>query len=186
MTQAGGQKSGGIPTATHIDHVGVTVPDLDEAISFFTDVLGCELAWRINRVKDDEGGWMADQLNVHPRALMHVAMVRVGPTANVELFQYEAPDQRQEIPKNSDPGASHLAFYVTDIRAATDYLRGQPGVEVLGEPQKGREGPTQGHEFVYFLTPWGMQMEVISWPEGMPYEQETKTRMYGPEPAWTS
>lgn len=185
MAEAGARGSGGIPTATNVDHVGITVPDLDEAISFFTGVLGCELLWRIDGVEDNEGAWMSERLNVHPRASMDVAMVRCGPTANVELFQYESPDQSRDLPKNSDHGASHLAFYVTDIHAAVDYLKGQPGVRLLGEPEEGREGPTKGHQWVYFLAPWGMQMEVISWPEGMPYEQETEGRMYGPEPAWT-
>lgn len=186
MAEVGVWEGGGIPTATNVDHVGITVPDLDEAISFFTSVLGCELLWRIDGVKDAEGEWMSDRLNVHPRASMDVAMVRCGPTANVELFRYEAHDQVRNLPKNSDHGASHLAFYVTDIRAAVDYLRKQPGVRLLGEPEKGQEGPTKGHEWVYFLTPWGMQMEVISWPKGMPYERETEGRMYGPELAWTN
>lgn len=181
---AGARDNDGIPTATNVDHFGMTVPDLDEAISFFTTVLGSELVWRINGVEDKEGPWMSEHLNVHPRASMDVAMVRCGPTTNVELFQYESPDQSQELPKNSDHGASHLAFYVTDILAAVEYLKDQPGVRMIGEPEKGKDGPTAGHEWAYFLTPWGAQMEVISWPKGMPYERETEARLYGPEPAW--
>jgi catechol 2,3-dioxygenase-like lactoylglutathione lyase family enzyme len=176
----------GIPTATNVDHVGITVPDLDEAIAFFTEVLGCELLWRIDGIEDPEGAWMSTRLNVHPDASMDVAMLRCGPTTNVELFQYEAPDQKKDIPKNSDHGASHLAFYVTDIRAAVTYLERHPGVKVLGKPETEQQGPTKGHEWVYFLTPWGMQMEVICWPKGMPYEQETNGRLYGPEPSWTT
>ena len=30
----------GIPTATNVDQVGITVPDLQQAVTFFTDVLG--------------------------------------------------------------------------------------------------------------------------------------------------
>ena len=33
----------GIPTAISIDHYGYVVPDLDQAVAFFTDVLGFEL-----------------------------------------------------------------------------------------------------------------------------------------------
>jgi methylmalonyl-CoA/ethylmalonyl-CoA epimerase len=32
------------PFVTAIDHVGVAVPDLDEAITFYRDTLGLELA----------------------------------------------------------------------------------------------------------------------------------------------
>ena len=34
--------SGPVPGLTRIDHVGITVPDLDQAHDFFTGVLGCE------------------------------------------------------------------------------------------------------------------------------------------------
>jgi catechol 2,3-dioxygenase-like lactoylglutathione lyase family enzyme len=33
----------GIPTAITIDHYGYVVPDLDQAVAFFTEVLGFEL-----------------------------------------------------------------------------------------------------------------------------------------------
>src|SRR3712207_8328500 len=35
-----------LPTASAVDHVGFNVPDLDQAIAFFTDVLGFTLVDR--------------------------------------------------------------------------------------------------------------------------------------------
>jgi catechol 2,3-dioxygenase-like lactoylglutathione lyase family enzyme len=176
----------GIPTATNVDHVAYTVPDLDEAVEFFIDVLGADLLYRLDDVKDDEGDWMHRQLGVHPRARAQIAMLRLGPVTNVELFQYEAPDQNVQIPKNSDYGGHHLAFYVTDVDAAAEYLRAQPGVTVLGEPQTITDGPIAGDRWMYFRAPWGMQMEVLNMPPGMPYEQRTSARLFGPCPSWAS
>lgn len=178
--------NGGIPTVRNVDHIGITIPDLDEAINFFMEILGGELLFRMDGIEDATGDWMSVHLNVHPRASMKVAMVRLGPTTNVELFEYDAPDQNKDIPRNSDHGASHLAFYVDDVRAAVEYLKAQPGVEILGEPEMEMYGPTKGHEWVYFLTPWAMQMELIYWPGSMPYEEKTKARLYGPESSWSS
>jgi hypothetical protein len=59
-----------------------------------------------------------------------------------------------------------VAIYVTDVDAAVAYLRTQPGVRVLGEPQTIVKGPIAGTRWVYFLTPWGMQMELIHLPPG--------------------
>ncbi|WP_232778476.1 VOC family protein [Carbonactinospora thermoautotrophica] len=129
---------------------------------------------------------MARQLNVHPRACTRIAMLRLGPTTNVELFQYEAPDQNTRIPLNCDHGGHHLAFFVDDVDAAVEYLRRQQGVHVLGDPQHITEGPIAGDRWVYFLSPWGMQLEVLNMPPGMPYEKETEARRYGPEPRWTN
>ena len=128
--------SRGIPTARNVDHVAYTVPDLDEAVEFFVDVLGADLLYRLDDVKDDDSDWMRRQLGVHPRAHAQIAMLRLGPVTNVELFQYEAPDQNTQLPRNSDHGGHHLAFYVEDVDAAAEYLRAQPGVTLLGEPQR--------------------------------------------------
>lgn len=170
----------GIPTATNVDHVAYTVPDLDQAVEFFVDVLGADLLYRLGSVKDDEGDWMRRQLGVDPRASAQIAMLRLGPVTNVELFQYEAPDQSRQIPKNSDYGGHHLAFYVRDIEAAAEYLRAQPGVILLGEIETIEDGPIAGDRWIYFLTPWGMQMEILNMPPGMPYEHTTSARRYGP------
>ena len=175
-----------IPTATNVDHVAYTVPDLDQAVEFFVDVLGADLLYRLESVKDDEGDWMHRHLGVDPRAKAQIAMLRLGPVTNVELFQYEAPAQRRQLPKNSDHGGHHLAFYVEDIEAAAEYLRAQPGVTLLGDIQAIEDGPIAGDRWVYFLAPWGMQMEILHMPPGMPYERATPARRYGPcEDPWS-
>ena len=179
-------RSRGIPGARNVHHVAYTVPDLDEAVAFFVGVLGAELLYRIGPVRDEAGDWMARQLNVHPRAATHIAMLRLGPVTNLELFEYAAPEQRQALPRNSDWGGHHLAIHVEDVDAAVEYLRSVPGVKVLGEPQTITDGPIAGDRWVYFLTPWGMQMEVLNMPEGMPYEQGTAARLFGPSESWKS
>jgi catechol 2,3-dioxygenase-like lactoylglutathione lyase family enzyme len=170
---------GGIPTATHLDHIGLTVPDLGEAVSFFVDVLGCELVYELGPIERPEDDFFERQLGVHPHSSMRVATLRCGPVTNLELFEYSTPDQKKEPPKNSDVGGHHLAFFVTDMKAAVSYLREQPGVTVLGEPQTDG-GLIEGNEWVYFLAPWGLQLEVRRWEKGQPYEEMTDARMFGP------
>jgi len=180
-------KQRGIPGARNVDHVAYTVPDLDQAIDFFVEVIGADLLYRIGPVEDKTGDWMTTQLAVHRDASVHIAMLRLGPVTNLELFEYTAPEQRRELPRNSDWGGHHLAIHVEDVDVAVAYLRAQPGVTVLGEPQTiDDEGPIHGDRWVYFRTPWGMQMEVLNMPKGMPYERHTSARLYGPAPSWTA
>jgi catechol 2,3-dioxygenase-like lactoylglutathione lyase family enzyme len=136
-------RSEGIPTARDVDHVSMMVPDLNDAEAFLVDVLGCEPLYRAGPFDDPEGDWMAVELGVHPRAQLSIAMVRCGPTTNIELLEFEAPDQNEDVPKNSDIGASHLAFYVDDMQAAVEYLESQADVEVMGEPATVEEGPSR-------------------------------------------
>ena len=48
--------------------------------------------------------------DVDPRSRLRVAMLRLGPNINVELMEYQAPDQRREMPRNSDVDAPHLGI----------------------------------------------------------------------------
>ena len=50
---------------------------------------------------------MAVHLDVEPRASLNMAMMRAGPTQNVELFEYRAADQVTRPPRNSDIGGVH-------------------------------------------------------------------------------
>src|ERR1017187_8462941 len=80
----------------------VTVPVLEEASRFLTDVLGGEYMYTLGPfVHDDD--WMTEHLNVHPRAVMkQLHFFRCGGQAIFEVFQYAAPDQNQALPRNSD------------------------------------------------------------------------------------
>ena len=169
----------GLPGVRGTDHIGFTVPDLEQAVAFFVDVLGCEPSYELGPFQSD-GDWMATHLDVHPRAVVRkIKFLRCGNGSNFELFEYESPDQSRTQPKNSDVGGHHLAFYVDDIDAAVAYLKAA-GVRVLGEPTVRTAGPSGGQTWVYFQAPWGMQFELVSFPRGKAYEATTGHRLWHP------
>jgi catechol 2,3-dioxygenase-like lactoylglutathione lyase family enzyme len=137
----------GLPGLRGTDHIGFTVPDLDAAVDFFVNVIGCEAFYDLGPFQFDDD-WMQRQLNVHPRAVMRrLKFLRCRHGSNFEIFEYEAPDQNTSQPKNSDIGGHHLAFYVDDMDAALAYLR-EKGVRILGEPVVRTEGPSAGQTWV--------------------------------------
>ena len=83
------------------------------------------------------------------------------------------------LPKNSDVGGHHLAFYVDDFDAALRYLKSK-GVRIQGEPVVRTAGPSGGQTWAYFLTPWGMQLELVSFPRGKAYERDMEMRLWHP------
>lgn len=177
-------RADGVPGLRGHDHTGITVPDIKQAADFFVNVLGCKEAMSFGPFADDKGTFMQDLLNVNPRAVIHqITLVRCGYGSNIELFQYSSPDQQNMTPKNSDIGGYHIAFYVDDIQAAKDYLNSK-GVKTFFGPFPVKEGPAAGQSIVYFLAPWGLQMEIISYPQGMAYEQSSPIKLWSPkEPA---
>ena len=167
-----------IPGLRGHDHTGVTVPDVKAATAFFTDVIGCKHAMSFGPFMDDKGTFMKDAVNVNPRAVIEeISMVRCGYGSNIELFQYKSPDQDKTEPKNSDYGGHHIALYVDDIDKAAEYLRTK-GVKTMQGPIPVKEGPAAGQSILYFLTPWGLQMELISYPKGMAYEKDATTKLW--------
>lgn len=175
----------GIPTARNVDHVAFTVPDLETACRFFVTHLGAELLYVEGPIA--KGAWMRERLNVDEDASCLVALLRLGPTCNLELFQYRSPGQNVVMPRNSDIGGHHLGIYVADIDAAFTYLQKIPGVVCHGTPNEITEGPIAGSRWLYFSTPWGQQMELTSPAPRLPYERHVAARRYGPHPGpWSS
>lgn len=168
----------GLPTLRGIEHVGFTVPCLDEAERFLVDVLGCHRVYTAGPVLP-QGTRMRDQLNVHEQAVVREwRMFRCGQGPNLEVFEYETPEGQNPQPRNSDIGGHHLAFYVDDFEAGLAHLRAH-GVRVLGEPSRSA-GPAEGQTWVYFLAPWGMQFELVSFPNGKAYEAHSPLQLWAP------
>lgn len=160
------------------DHLGVTVPDLDEAEHFLVDVLGAEHVYTLGSKRADDD-WMTTQLGVHPRTVIReIRFYRLGHGTNLEVFQYDAADGQSGPPRNSDIGGHHLALYVDDLDAAVAHLRAH-GVEVMGEPVASA-GASAGQRWIYFRSPWGMQFELVSFPHGKAYETGAATRLWHP------
>src|SRR5581483_995903 len=80
----------GLVVIRSIDHVGFTVPDLDEAVEFFCDVLGCELVLREGTY--DNCGYVWPGESEPERATVRLAILRHGDSHNVELLEYREPE----------------------------------------------------------------------------------------------
>lgn len=161
-----------------VDHVGITVPDMQEAEDFFVGVLGAVPVYSLpGKSADDD--WMTHHLGVHPRtAITEIRFYRLGNGSNVEVFTYDSADGQSPPPRNSDIGGHHLALYVDDIDHAVAYLRSR-GVEVMGGPVASKDA-SLGQRWVYFRAPWGMQFELVSYPNGKAYEASTEVRLWHP------
>ncbi|HET6300182.1 VOC family protein [Microbacterium sp.] len=169
----------GIPGLRGTDHIGFTVPDLDEAEHFLVDVLGAVHVYTLGAKRSDDDDWMTVQLGVHPRTVIReIRFYRLGNGSNLEVFQYDAADGQAPQPRNSDIGGHHLALYVDDMDAAIEHLRAHD-VEIMGEPVASA-GASAGQRWLYFRAPWGMQFELVSFPEGKAYEKDAGVLLWHP------
>ncbi|MFI2378331.1 VOC family protein [Streptomyces sp. NPDC018964] len=148
-----------------------TVSDLDAAIEFAVTALGGELVYRLDPLaRTDE--WMRVHLDVHPRASAEIALVRLGPDTNLELFAYASPDRTASSRAPHDTGHVHLALHVTDVERAAAELVRRAGVSPLGPVRRVPDGqPDAGTHWVRLSSPLDAPLELRSVPEVLPYEE---------------
>lgn len=171
--------STGLPTVRTLDHVGLTVPDIVAASRFLVDALGFDEVYSY-APEHGSGELQERQFARHSEArIVRITALRLG-TLNLELFEFRAPDQRRVVPRSSDWGSAHLAFYVDALDAAVEHLRNH-GAQVLGEPMD-LSGPEAGpgNRFIFALAPGGLTLELITYPEGKAYEHANGRRLFDP------
>ena len=160
-----------------IQHIGVTVPDMNQAVDFFQSVFGALTAMECGGAHlDDE--FMVRRLGVPAgtRIKDHRDIV-CGNGVNLELFEYSGEPEQTSMKRNSEVGGFHLAFQVDDVAAATARLRAA-GVEVLDGPTRIPSGPLEGLDWIYLRAPWGLSLELVSWDGALGYEREGGPKMW--------
>ena len=174
------QLHAGVPGLRGVEHIGFTVPDIEQATKFFVDVIGCEFIYSLGPIEDETGDWMTRHLNVPARSrVKELRFFRCGHGPNFEIFEFEGEGHNGSPPRNCDVGGHHLAFYVDRFDEACTYLQGH-SIQLLGEPTIRSFGPSAGQTWIYFLSPWGMQLELVSFPDGKGYELSTPRRLWHP------
>ncbi len=166
----------GLPGLRGGEHVGLTVPDLAQAESFLCDVLGATMIFDGGTIADEDT--MVRVLGAEPGDSCRYKFFRLGTGLNLEVFEY-CSALGGSHPGNPQPGGHHIALYVDDIHAAARHL-GAHGVNMSGPPEHIDAGPAAGSDWLYFTTPWGLQMELVSYPNGKGYERTSKVRLWSP------
>jgi methylmalonyl-CoA/ethylmalonyl-CoA epimerase len=134
-----------------IDHVGVAVPDLDEAISFYAETFGLRCVHQ--EINEDQG--------------VREAMLAVGDDPGGPRIQLLAPARADSaIAKFLDrngPGLQQLAYTVRDVEASSAALR-ERGLRLLYDtPRRGTGGSRIN--FVHPKDAGGVLVELVEPPD---------------------
>ncbi|WP_299952095.1 methylmalonyl-CoA epimerase [uncultured Modestobacter sp.] len=130
---------------TTIDHVGIAVPDLDEAIAFYAATFGIS---SVHEETNEEQG-------------VREAMLTVGSgETRVQLLAPLTPESTiAKFIGRSGPGLQQLAFRVTDVEAVSATLR-ERGMRLLYDaPRRGTSGSRVN--FVHPKDAGGVLVELV-------------------------
>jgi catechol 2,3-dioxygenase-like lactoylglutathione lyase family enzyme len=140
-----------------VDHIGVSVSDMDRAIRFF-EALGASVTPpylyddpKIGKIVGIEG-----VRNKICLASLH--------GKHFELLEYVEPVGRQaQNHRPCDPGHLHIALRVEDIEAMTDQMR-EHGFEPANEVQHNPCGSQRSANYCFGFD--GLVVELIECPDG--------------------
>jgi catechol 2,3-dioxygenase-like lactoylglutathione lyase family enzyme len=156
----GREKSGITPLSEWIagisSHVGICVPDMEQAKRFYCDLLGFEEAWSVV----GEGEFL-EKLTHIPGAKETCVQIIVPGGGRIELQHYE-PEGEIGTAKINNQGLNHLSFGVKDVWAEYERLSAA-GVKFRCEPLPVTNPghPVDGFLCTYFEDPWGLTLELM-------------------------
>jgi methylmalonyl-CoA epimerase len=132
----------GAPLKSRIDHLGIAVRSIDDALRFYRDQLGLEVGARETVVQEKT----------------HTQMLPLG-ESRIELLEAAEPDSviAKFIDKRGE-GLHHVAVKVPDLNAVVERLR-QQGARLLNEPRAGAGGHI--YVFVHPSSAGGVLLELI-------------------------
>ena len=129
--------------AIEIDHLGIAVDGIDDALLFYKEVLGMEVT----------------KTELVPEELVRVAMLPVKNGARIELLEATREDSPiARFVARRGPGLHHIALRVDDLAATLEKLR-EEGAQLLNEPRQGAGGHV--YVFVHPKSTGGVLLELI-------------------------
>ena len=141
-----------------LNHLGLTVADIERSIHFYRDILGMTL---IRRRPHADTEYLALQTG-YPSVVLNVASFKVTPDSaqSLEVVQYMNHAGPPAENATNRPGNSHLCLNVNDLRAWYADLKSK-GVRFKSEPVSITAGPNAGGLAVYFYDPDGYTLELF-------------------------
>jgi catechol 2,3-dioxygenase-like lactoylglutathione lyase family enzyme len=142
-----------------VDHIGLTVTDIERSIEFYTSVLECSIVMR----QEKEGGYLAAIVG-YPGA--HVLMTHLQPPGGgprIELFQYLVPESADRDLEPRNVGNAHICFVVEDLAGLYERLV-EKGVNTISPPIEVDTGVNTGGSSLYLYDPDGITLELFQRP----------------------
>lgn len=171
------------PLPRGINHIGLTVPDLEEATTFLTLGLGAEWCYDGLTLEDTprSGPEVEHQLGLPRDAkITRQRLFRIGNGPNIEVFEIKS-SMRKDPLGLADFGWNHISFYCDDIEACLQRLVAAGGTALSAVHGNSRHEDTPGNGSVYVRPPWGGLIELQTIPGGNYYPENSAADAWIPD-----
>jgi catechol 2,3-dioxygenase-like lactoylglutathione lyase family enzyme len=139
-----------------LNHVGITVTDLEVSQAFYVDVVGMDLVLRGFRT----GGEWFDTLTENTGAVIDAALLSAG-DMTLQLVQYHEAGNPEAVTGHNRVGNLHLSFDVEDVEVQHAKLAKRPELRATAIVQL----PVEGYRSFYVRDPDGVPVEFMESPK---------------------
>ena len=136
-------------------HAALSTPNLERCLTFYTEVVGCEIAYEFGWPK---GSADADKVTGLLESEAKAAMLKLGDSF-LEVFEFSSPQPKTQHGERPvcDNGITHIALEVNDIHSEYKRMK-SAGMTFHSEPMAQESG-----FMVYGRDPDGNVLELIEY-----------------------
>ncbi len=153
-------------------HIGISVPDLDKAVEFYTQVLGWYLIMQPTEIKEDDSaiGEMCTDVFGSGWERFSIAHLSTGDRIGVELFQFN----NQSNPENNfeywKTGVFHFSVQDPNLEELVERIVAAGGKKRMQEPRYYYPGE-KPYRMIYMEDPFGNILEIYSHSYELTYSE---------------
>lgn len=162
------------PFPRTFSHVGISVPDIDKAVQFYTDVLGWYVIVPPTKVEEDDSaiGQMCTDVFGPGWKYLHIAHLSTGDKIGFEIFQFRQQTDPEDNFEYWKTGIFHFCVQDPDLEGLAERIVEAGGKKRMPEPRYYYPGE-KPYRMIYMEDPFGNILEIYSHSYELTYSPET-------------
>lgn len=143
-------------TFVSVNHIGVTVSDIDAAMAFWVAFLEVEPLWRLRL----DAPYLSS-VTGYPNLTVEACMISLPGGSVLELLEYQTDGKATNDMATANPGNVHICFEVSDVDAAWSRAVALGARSRSPEPVTITSGPNQGNRACYLRVHDDVTIEIV-------------------------
>ncbi|MCG7339504.1 VOC family protein [Staphylococcus sp. ACRSN] len=166
-----------------INHVGLTVPNIDQATEFFKNAFGAKIAYDGLSYDDDprQGSEVERMLGLSQGSkIIKQRMIVIGNSANIEMFEIKSNSQSEPL-RLEDLGFNHISLFVENMDQAINDAVEAGAMPLSEKHDNSKYEDSTNSSSVYLKTSWKLLIELQSIPNGYYYPKYSEQDVFIPK-----
>ena len=151
------------PYPRTFSHIGISVPDLEKAVKFYTEVLGWYLIMKPTTITEDDSaiGEMCTDVFGAGWDKFRIAHLSSGDRVCVEIFEFKNQQNHDNNFEYWKTGIFHFCVQDPNVEALADKIEEAGGKKRMDKPRYYYPGE-KPYRMIYMEDPFGNILEIYS------------------------